>query len=76
MPRPDDIWLTTLTQFNFYVKGRAEEMRYLFVTHEGKKELIFDIDPATPLSKKSIRNFVLKMTCLMEEQLVNPGLRE
>jgi len=37
--RPDDIWLSILTQFNLYVNGHAEELRELFVAHEGKKDL-------------------------------------
>jgi hypothetical protein len=37
--RPDDIWVAILAQFSSYVNGRGEELRDLFVAHEGKKLL-------------------------------------
>ncbi|KAI0083897.1 hypothetical protein BDY19DRAFT_609389 [Irpex rosettiformis] len=37
--RPDDVWLTILIQFSFYVNAHAEELRESFVAHEGKKEV-------------------------------------
>ncbi|KAF3912747.1 hypothetical protein ABW20_dc0101823 [Dactylellina cionopaga] len=37
--RPDDVWITILTQFSIYVNKHAEELRSMFVAHEGKKEL-------------------------------------
>jgi hypothetical protein len=40
--RPDDIWIAILVQFNLYVNAHAEELRHLFVEHEGKKELVID----------------------------------
>jgi hypothetical protein len=42
--RPDDIWLAIIISFSFYVSGHAGEMRKFFVDHEGKKELVVDID--------------------------------
>jgi len=73
--RPDDVWLAILTQFNFYVNGRAEEMRHLFVEHEGKKELSIDVG-YVPLSEETLSKFVLKMTCLIEEEVVDKRLRK
>ncbi|XP_065643150.1 uncharacterized protein LOC136074784 [Hydra vulgaris] len=37
--RPDDVWLTIIIELAEYVDEHAEEMRDLFVNHEGKKEL-------------------------------------
>ncbi|EIW81428.1 hypothetical protein CONPUDRAFT_124551 [Coniophora puteana RWD-64-598 SS2] len=37
--RPDDVWLAIVTQFSFFVNAHAEELRSLFVAHEGKMEL-------------------------------------
>ncbi|KAI1783968.1 hypothetical protein LXA43DRAFT_930733 [Ganoderma leucocontextum] len=37
--RPDDVWLAILVQLNFYINAHAEELRSLFVAHEGKKRL-------------------------------------
>jgi Domain of unknown function (DUF4419) len=38
--RPDDVWLAILTQFNFFVNGRAEMLRSHFVHHEGQRHLV------------------------------------
>ncbi|CAA7266754.1 unnamed protein product [Cyclocybe aegerita] len=38
--RPDDVWIAILSQFNLYVNAHAEELRSLFVAHEGKKKLV------------------------------------
>lgn len=35
--RPDDVWITLLTQFSIYVNKNAENMRGTFVSHEGQK---------------------------------------
>lgn len=39
--RPDDIWITLLSQFSKYINadGNAEELRHKIVDFEGKKEL-------------------------------------
>ncbi|OAG01023.1 uncharacterized protein CC84DRAFT_1168214 [Paraphaeosphaeria sporulosa] len=38
--RPEDIWFAIISQLSFYINAHAEELRYLFVTHEERKELI------------------------------------
>jgi hypothetical protein len=35
--RPEDIWFAILTQLSFYINKHAEELRDLFVSHEGKQ---------------------------------------
>lgn len=42
--RPDEVWISILTQFSAYVNAHAEELREMFVAHEGKKELVVAID--------------------------------
>ena len=37
--RPDDVWITILTQFSLYVNANAEMLRHYFVSHDGKKHL-------------------------------------
>ncbi|KAJ6492032.1 hypothetical protein C8R45DRAFT_1053067 [Mycena sanguinolenta] len=37
--RPDDVWLSILCQFYFFVNANAELMRASSVAHEGKREL-------------------------------------
>ena len=43
--RPDDVWLSILTQFSMFVNANAEQLRAHFVDHEGKKKLIIDVRP-------------------------------
>ncbi|KAL2144063.1 hypothetical protein VTI28DRAFT_9674 [Corynascus sepedonium] len=37
--RPDEVWLTILVQMNFYMISHAEEVRSLFVDHDGQEEI-------------------------------------
>lgn len=48
--RPEDIWFSILSQLNFYINANAEELRHMFVAHEGKKELLLKVggDPLVP----------------------------
>lgn len=76
--RPDDVWLAIMTQFYCFVNGRAEELRSLFVLHEGKQQLtmIFNQDPRVPLDMDSlIGTFAEKMTEAVQEKVVDPELR-
>ncbi|KAL1599885.1 hypothetical protein SLS60_007690 [Paraconiothyrium brasiliense] len=38
--RPEDIWFAIISQLSFYINAHAEELRSMFVTHEGRKELV------------------------------------
>jgi hypothetical protein len=38
--RPDDVWVTITTSLANYIDRHAEEMRNLFVSHEGKIQLV------------------------------------
>jgi hypothetical protein len=40
---PDDIWLMITIYYSRYVTDHAEQMRHLFVEHEGKKELVVEM---------------------------------
>lgn len=37
--RPEDVWFAILTQISFFINAHAEELRSLFVAHQGQKEL-------------------------------------
>jgi hypothetical protein len=37
--RPEDIWFSILSQLSFYVNKHAEELRSIFVSHEGKQKV-------------------------------------
>ena len=72
--RPDDVWLAILTQFNFFVNGNADQLRKQFVAHEGKKELIIQA-----LGNRYSVDFgymARQMTTLIDENIVDPTLRE
>ncbi|KAJ7261534.1 hypothetical protein C8J57DRAFT_1436520 [Mycena rebaudengoi] len=71
---PDDVWLSILVQFNFFVNANTELLRGNFVAHEGKKHLVvkgvgtrYSIDFGT-MSRE--------MVGLMEKNIVDPKLRE
>ena len=42
---PDMIWLLICQGFSKHVNSIPEQLRYQFVTHKGKKELIVDVTP-------------------------------
>jgi hypothetical protein len=70
--RPDDIWLAIVTQFSLFVngEGRAEQLRYFFVAHEGKKKLSLDLPGG------GFGEFAYLMTSKLHENVVDPELRE
>jgi hypothetical protein len=41
--RPDDVWVTILSQFSYYVNARSELLRDEFVSFEGQKELTITV---------------------------------
>ncbi|KAJ6527170.1 hypothetical protein B0H19DRAFT_1335249 [Mycena capillaripes] len=72
--RPDDVWLTILSQFNFFVHAHAELLRANFVAHEGKKDLVvyasgtrYDVDFGV---------MAQQMVDLIDKNVVDPTLRE
>jgi len=40
--RPEEVWFTILVQMNFYMNRHAEEIRNLFVDHQGQKEILVE----------------------------------
>ncbi|CUS08752.1 unnamed protein product [Tuber aestivum] len=73
--RPDDIWLSILTQFSMFVNGNAEHLRAQFVHHEDKKDLAIEISPNS-IRNIDIGRFAQAMTVLIQENVVDPQLRE
>ncbi|KAJ7119256.1 hypothetical protein C8R43DRAFT_1152464 [Mycena crocata] len=74
--RPDDVWLAILSQFNFFVNApaNAERLRASFVAHEGKKKLVI-----TRVGTRHTVDFggmSRDMAVLIEQNVVDPGLRE
>lgn len=72
--RPDDIWLGILIQFGSYVQGHAEELQHLFVEHREKKELVIDVRPYSVFDF-NIGTLAQQMTTLIQDNVVDPGLR-
>ncbi|MCJ1463500.1 hypothetical protein MMC07_002108 [Pseudocyphellaria aurata] len=73
--RPDDIWLSILTQFSMFVNANAERLRALFVAHEDKKNLTIDISPH-PISSIDMGKFAQEMTHLIHDNVVDIELRD
>ncbi|KAL6852030.1 hypothetical protein J3F83DRAFT_771831 [Trichoderma novae-zelandiae] len=71
--RPDDVWLATMVQFSYYVNGHAEEMRRFFVDHQGKKQLVVDTGPRSPLSV-DFSELAQVFRDLIQENVVDPDL--
>ncbi|KAJ7235154.1 hypothetical protein B0H12DRAFT_150285 [Mycena haematopus] len=72
--RPDDVWLTILSQFNFFVNANAELLRANFVAHEGKKELIIYAEGTRYTVDFGAMSH--QMVDLIEKNVVDPTLRE
>lgn len=72
--RPEDTWFTILSQLSFYVTANADQLRHLFVSHEGKKTLEVKTD-GTRYSV-DLGAMAEEMTHLIHENVVDPDLRE
>ncbi|KAF3055374.1 Uncharacterized protein CFAM422_013152 [Trichoderma lentiforme] len=72
--RPDDVWLAIMVQFGFYVNGRAEELRRFFVTHEGKKQLVVNTGPKSPLSV-DFKELAQAFADLIERNVIDPKFK-
>ncbi|KAH7111229.1 hypothetical protein EDB81DRAFT_671687 [Dactylonectria macrodidyma] len=70
--RPEDVWFAILVQLGFYMNAHAEELRHLFVDHEGMKEL--DVERAGTLSTVDIGGFTLEMMDNMIQNIKDPSL--
>ena len=73
--RPEDVWFAIISQLSFYINCHAEELRELFVTHQGKKELVVTFPTGTRYSV-DFGVFAQEMSCLVEEHVVDPSLRQ
>ncbi|KAJ7608236.1 hypothetical protein FB45DRAFT_982649 [Roridomyces roridus] len=72
--RPDDVWLTILSQFNFFVNANAEVLRANFVAHEGKRELVVVVEGNR--YNVDFGDMSRQMVGLIEKNIVDPTLRE
>jgi hypothetical protein len=65
---PDDLWLVVQLKFSEWVNAHAEEVRNLFVSHEGKKKLLM-LEPADVEEREWGKNFFAAMHKLITEHL-------
>ena len=72
--RPEDVWFAILSQLSFYINAHSEELRSMFVAHEGKKELVVKFVGNRYTVDYAI--FADRMGKLIEENVVDPTLRE
>jgi hypothetical protein len=72
--RPDDVWLTILSQFNFYVNANAELLRANFVAHEGQRELVICAEGSR--YSLDFGSMSRQMVDLIEKNIVDPTLRQ
>jgi hypothetical protein len=72
--RPDDVWISIITQLSFYINAHAEELSEKFVKHKGKKELKVMLPPST-IDNIDFTFMSLKMTELLDENLVDKELK-
>lgn len=77
--RPEDVWFAILAQLNIFVNAHAEELRDMFVSHEGQKHLeITDTKGITGDARHGVDwgKFTFAMTKLIAENVKDPSLRE
>ncbi|GAP91508.1 putative duf4419 domain-containing protein [Rosellinia necatrix] len=72
--RPEDVWFSILTQLSFYINANAEELRSLFVAHEGQKELeVVDIGT---VQSADFGELAVQMAKEIEKNVLDPELRD
>ena len=73
--RPEDVWFAIISQIGFYINCHAEDLRGMFVAHEGKKELEVKFHMGDRYTV-DFGVFAQKMSNLIDENVLDPGLRE
>ncbi|KAF5366974.1 hypothetical protein D9758_003904 [Tetrapyrgos nigripes] len=67
--RPDDVWITILTQFSLFVNANAEDLRCSFVAHPGQKDLVVKVPVFEDYGVLATR-----MTELIHKNVTDPSL--
>ncbi|KAI1166678.1 hypothetical protein F5B18DRAFT_659612 [Nemania serpens] len=73
--RPDDVWQAILSQFSLFVNGNSESLRHMFVTHQGKRELIVDVTPVR-LSDLDLGKVAEEFVSAIQDNIVDTELRQ
>ncbi|KAL3482859.1 hypothetical protein BJX62DRAFT_231393 [Aspergillus germanicus] len=72
--RPEDIWFSILTQLSFYINAHAEELRSIFVSHEGQKELT--VTAVGTIRSVDFGALAVEITDLIDKNLVDKEFRD
>lgn len=72
--RPEDVWFSILNQLSFYINAHAEELRSLFVAHEGQKQLT--VTAAGTIHTVDLGRLAVTMTEEIEKNVIDPELRK
>lgn len=72
--RPDDMWLAIMVQFSAYVNGHAEDLRHLFVSHEGQKQLTIDLRPHG-LATLDFHQVAMLFADSIQQNVIDPDLK-
>lgn len=70
--RPDDVWLAIISQLGFFINAHAEELRHLFVNHEGQKPL--KVTQFAHPDKADYAGFAIEMAAEVDRHVVDPEL--
>lgn len=71
--RPDDVWLGILAQLSFFVNGHAEDLRRVFVSHSGQRDISVDMRPNS-LATLDVRFLARKLATAVQSQLQEPAI--
>ncbi|KIM38730.1 hypothetical protein M413DRAFT_241140 [Hebeloma cylindrosporum] len=69
--RPDDIWIAILGQLNLYINNHSEDLRHVFVAHEGQKKLRVQMGGADDFG-----DIALLLAEKIEENIHNPAFKK
>lgn len=70
MIRPEDVWFGILSQTGVFMNAHAEELRHLFVAHEGQKEL--EVIDYNTLDSADFGKMAERMTLLIQKNVLDP----
>jgi len=72
--RPDDVWAAILVQLSFYINAHGEELRSVFVSHEGKEMLT--VTSPKSLDSTEFGGMAVAMTDEIMKNVNDPALRD
>ncbi|KFH45374.1 hypothetical protein ACRE_037990 [Hapsidospora chrysogenum ATCC 11550] len=71
--RPEDVWFAVLTQLSFYINAHAEELRSVFVAHDGQKEVV--VTDVGTIRTVDFGRLAVALTGEMDRHIIDEGLR-